>query len=52
MMSVNGEVYMRACDHQLIMPLPVATIASKTPPYFGPATIIPASEVMIRRGGY
>jgi ABC-type branched-subunit amino acid transport system substrate-binding protein len=47
MMSVNGEVYMRACDHQLIMPLPIATIANKTPPYFGPATIMPASEVMI-----
>lgn len=45
--SFNGEVYMRACDHQLIMPLPAVTIASKTPPYFSPATMIPASEVMI-----
>jgi ABC-type branched-subunit amino acid transport system substrate-binding protein len=47
MKSINGEVYLRPCDHQLIMPLPVAKIATKTAPFFGPATIIPASEVMI-----
>ncbi|MGD0918626.1 MAG: ABC transporter substrate-binding protein [Thermodesulfobacteriota bacterium] len=47
MKSVIGEIYMRVCDHQLIMPLPVVTITSKTPPYFSPATMIPASEVAI-----
>jgi branched-chain amino acid transport system substrate-binding protein len=47
MKSINGEVYLRPCDHQLIMPLPIAKIAIKTPPFFGPSTIIPAAEVMI-----
>jgi branched-chain amino acid transport system substrate-binding protein len=47
MTTITGEIYMRPCDHQLIMPLPVVTIASKAPPYFSAATMMPASEVAI-----
>ncbi len=47
MRTIIGDVYMRACDHQLIMPLPVVTIVSKAPPYFSAATMMPASDVAI-----
>ncbi len=50
MKSLNGDIYIRVCDHQLITPLPVVVIASKKPPYFSPATMIPASEVAIEEG--
>jgi len=45
--SLNGEIYLRACDHQLQSPYPVAEVVSKTYPFFGPAKIIPASEIEI-----
>jgi branched-chain amino acid transport system substrate-binding protein len=45
--SVNGEAYMRACDHQLMVPLPVATITSTQYPYLSVPTIIPASTLEI-----
>lgn len=45
--SVNGEIYMRACDHQMQSPLPVAVINGKTYPYVGAPTMIPASAIAI-----
>ena len=45
--SLNGEVYLRACDHQLMVPLPVATVSSTKYPYFGVPTMIPASTLEI-----
>jgi branched-chain amino acid transport system substrate-binding protein len=45
--SLNGEIYLRACDHQMQSPLPVAVINSKTYPYVGVPTMIPASAIAI-----
>ena len=45
--SVNGEVYMRACDHQFQTPLPVVTITSKTAPYFSAPVMISVSAASI-----
>jgi ABC-type branched-subunit amino acid transport system substrate-binding protein len=47
MKTIIGEIYLRPCDHTLIMPMPVVTINSKSPPYFSTATMIPASETAI-----
>jgi branched-chain amino acid transport system substrate-binding protein len=45
--SLNGEIYLRPCDHQMQSPLPVAVINSKTYPFVGTPTMIPASSIMI-----
>jgi branched-chain amino acid transport system substrate-binding protein len=45
--SLNGEMYLRACDHQLQTPLPVVTVVSKTPPYFSTPIMLPISATMI-----
>ena len=45
--SLNGEIYLRACDHQLQTPLPVVALTSTKYPYFGVPTLIPASAVEI-----
>jgi len=45
--SIKGDIYLRACDHQLIGPQPATTISSTTYPYFGPITMIPASAIAI-----
>lgn len=45
--SLNGEIYLRACDHQVQSPLPVAVISSKTYPYVGVPTMVPASDIAI-----
>jgi branched-chain amino acid transport system substrate-binding protein len=45
--TLNGEAYLRACDHQLIAPHPATTIISTTYPYFGVPTMIPAAAVAI-----
>ncbi len=47
MKSITGEVFMRTCDHQLIMPIQCVTIDKKNPPYFGVPVTIPASVTMI-----
>ena len=47
MKSITGEVFMRACDHQLILPMQCVTVDKKTPPYFGVPVTIPASVTMI-----
>lgn len=43
----TGEVSMRACDHQILLPLPAGTVTSKKHPYMGVPTIIPANAVAI-----
>ena len=45
--SLNGEIYLRACDHQMQSPLPVAVINGKTYPFVGTPTMIPASAIAI-----
>jgi branched-chain amino acid transport system substrate-binding protein len=45
--SLNGELYLRPCDHQMQSPLPMVTITSKTYPYFGVPTMIPAAAIEI-----
>jgi len=45
--TLNGEAYIRACDHQLQMPLPLAEIVSTEPPYYGVPTMIPAEQIAI-----
>jgi len=45
--SIKGDIYLRACDHQLISPQPATIITSKTYPYFGVITMIPASAIAI-----
>lgn len=45
--SINGDIYLRACDHQLQIPMPVVTLGSTKYPYFGVPTLIPASTVEI-----
>jgi branched-chain amino acid transport system substrate-binding protein len=45
--SLNGDIYLRPCDHQLQSPMPVVTVQSKTPPYFSVPVMIPASEIEI-----
>jgi ABC-type branched-subunit amino acid transport system substrate-binding protein len=47
MKSVLGDVYMRACDHQLIMPVQCISVEKKTPPYYGVPVTIPASITTI-----
>ncbi len=47
MKSISGEVSMRACDHQLIMPIQCVKIDKKDPPYLGTAVTIPASVTTI-----
>jgi branched-chain amino acid transport system substrate-binding protein len=44
--SLNGEVYMRACDHQFMNPLPAVTIATRTPPYFSVPVMLPISATI------
>jgi branched-chain amino acid transport system substrate-binding protein len=46
MKSLNGEVYMRACDHQFMNPLPAITIDSTTPPYFSAPVMLPISATI------
>jgi branched-chain amino acid transport system substrate-binding protein len=45
--SINGDIYLRPCDHQLQLPMPVGTIASTKYPYIGVPTLIPASVVEV-----
>jgi len=45
--TISGEVWMRACDHQLIMPLQCVSADRKDPPYFGAPVTIPASLTTI-----
>jgi ABC-type branched-subunit amino acid transport system substrate-binding protein len=45
--TISGEVSMRACDHQLIMPVQCVTIDKKTPPYYSAPITIPASVTTI-----
>ena len=45
--TISGEVSMRACDHQLIMPLQCVSVDRKEPPYFGIPITIPASVTTI-----
>jgi len=45
--SLNGEIYLRACDHQLQSPLPVAVINTETYPYVGVPAMIAASDIAI-----
>lgn len=45
--SINGDIYLRPCDHQLQSPLPVATITMKKYPYIGVPTMIPAAAIAI-----
>lgn len=47
MKSITGEVYLRACDHQMIMPIQCVSIDKKALPYFGAPVTIPASVIMI-----
>jgi len=44
--SLNGDVYMRECDHQFMEPLPAVYVVSKTPPYFSVPVVIPISASM------
>lgn len=46
MKSLNGDVYMRACDHQFMNPLPAVTVASKAPPYFSVPAMLPISATI------
>ncbi|MEW6666129.1 MAG: ABC transporter substrate-binding protein [Thermodesulfobacteriota bacterium] len=45
--TLNGEAYLRACDHQLLIPMPVASVRSTKYPYLGVPTLIPAAAVEI-----
>jgi len=45
--SLNGEIYLRACDHQLQSPLPVARVTSTTHPYLGVPEMVPADKIAI-----
>lgn len=45
--AISGEVSMRACDHQLMMPLQCVSVGRKDPPYYGIPVTIPASVTMI-----
>jgi len=45
--TISGEVWMRACDHQLIMPLQCVSADRKDPPYFGAPVTIPATLTTI-----
>ena len=45
--SVDGTIRLRACDHQLLSPLPAAEVVSGSPPYCGPVTMLPISVVEI-----
>jgi len=45
--SLNGDIYLRPCDHQLQSPMPVVKVESKTPPYFSTPVMIPASDIEI-----
>jgi branched-chain amino acid transport system substrate-binding protein len=45
--SLNGDIYLRPCDHQLQSPMPVVKVESKTPPYFSTPIMIPASNIEI-----
>lgn len=47
--SLNGEVYLRACDHQLQTPLPVAEVVSTSPPYYSVAKMISAERIGIEK---
>jgi branched-chain amino acid transport system substrate-binding protein len=47
MKSLIGEVYIRPCDHQIQMPMAVVEVVSPKYPYYGPATVLPASTVSI-----
>jgi branched-chain amino acid transport system substrate-binding protein len=47
MKSITGEVFMRACDHQLIMPIQCVSIDKKVPPYFGVPVTMPISVTMV-----
>jgi branched-chain amino acid transport system substrate-binding protein len=42
-----GDLWVRPCDHQLLMPIPVVTITSTKPPYFSSPTILPPSKIAI-----
>ena len=43
--SLNGEVYLRACDHQLQSPLPVAEVVSDVYPYVSTPKMISAEDI-------
>ena len=45
--AISGEVSMRACDHQLMMPLQCVSVGRKDPPYYGGPVTIPASVTTI-----
>lgn len=45
--SLNGEMYLRACDHQLQSPMPMVTVVSATPPYYSAPVMLPISATMI-----
>jgi branched-chain amino acid transport system substrate-binding protein len=47
MKAISGDVYMRGCDHQLIMPLECVKVEKKTPPFYGKPVTIPASVITI-----
>ncbi|MBI5601938.1 MAG: ABC transporter substrate-binding protein [Deltaproteobacteria bacterium] len=47
MKSITGEVYMRGCDHQMIMPIQCVSIDKKAPPFFGVPVTMPVSVTMI-----
>lgn len=46
-MSVLGDMYMRACDHQLHVASPVVKVTSKTPPYFSLLASIPTTDLEV-----
>jgi branched-chain amino acid transport system substrate-binding protein len=47
MKTITGDVFMRACDHQLIMPLQCVHVEKQTSPYLGVPVTIPVSITTI-----
>jgi branched-chain amino acid transport system substrate-binding protein len=47
MKSLNGEIWLRPCDHQIQTPFAVAEITSGKYPYYSVPTLLPASAVGI-----
>jgi branched-chain amino acid transport system substrate-binding protein len=45
--TLNGEGYIRPCDHQVQMPYPIAKIVSNSAPYYGAPVMIPADKIEI-----
>jgi branched-chain amino acid transport system substrate-binding protein len=47
MKGLNGDEWIRPCDHQLEKPMPIAVVKSVNYPYYGVPTIIPAARIEI-----